>query len=178
MAIVVNLDELLYARRMTLTELADRVGITLANLSILKTGKAKAIRFSTLDAICRQLGCQPGDLLAFNADGAPSEEKLATDAREPASRTNSATGPEVYGHPPSDAESHSSLHRGDRSSAASAIARRRHGAATRCVARQHLGDEIKVVALAARDRIRDHELGIAIHFSGIDVGHAELDATA
>src|SRR5437660_814404 len=56
MAIVVNLDELLYARRMTLTELADRVGITLANLSILKTGKAKAIRFSTLDAICRQLG--------------------------------------------------------------------------------------------------------------------------
>ena len=76
MAIVVNLDELLYARRMTLTELADRVGITLANL---KTGKAKAIRFSTLDAICRQLGCQPGDLLAFNADGAPAEEKPATD---------------------------------------------------------------------------------------------------
>jgi putative transcriptional regulator len=66
---------------MTLTELADRVGITLANLSILKTGKAKAIRFSTLDAICRQLDCQPGDLLAFNADsGAPAEEKLATDA--------------------------------------------------------------------------------------------------
>src|SRR6266436_2682322 len=80
MAIVVNLDELLYARRMTLTELADRVGITLANLSILKTGKAKAIRFSTLDAICRQLGCQPGDLLAFNADGVSAEEKLATDA--------------------------------------------------------------------------------------------------
>lgn len=79
MAIVVNLDELLYARRMTLTELADRVGITLANLSILNTGKAKAIRFSTLDAICRQLGCQPGDLLAFNADGAPAEEKPATD---------------------------------------------------------------------------------------------------
>ena len=67
MAIVVNLDELLYARRMTLTELADRVGITLANLSILKTGKAKAIRFSTLDAIW-QLDCQPGDLLAFKAD--------------------------------------------------------------------------------------------------------------
>ena len=80
MAIVVNLDELLYARRMTLTQLADRVGITLTNLSILKTGKAKAIRFSTLDAICRQLGCQPGDLLAFNADGALAEEKLATDA--------------------------------------------------------------------------------------------------
>ena len=53
-----------------------------------------------------------------------------------------------------------------------------NGAATRCVARQHLGDEIKVVVLAARDRIRDHEFGVAIHFSGIDVGHAEFDATA
>ena len=80
MAIVVNLDELLYARRMTLTELADRVGISLANLSILKTDKAKAIRFSTLDAICRRLRCQPGDLLAFNGDGAPAGKKLATDA--------------------------------------------------------------------------------------------------
>ena len=66
--IMVKLDDLLYARRMTLTELADRVGLTLANLSILKTGKAKAIRFSTLAAICRELECQPGDLLAFNAD--------------------------------------------------------------------------------------------------------------
>jgi putative transcriptional regulator len=64
-SIVVTLDDLLHARRMTLTELAERVGITLANLSILKTGKAKAIRFSTLDAICRELECQPGDLLAF-----------------------------------------------------------------------------------------------------------------
>jgi putative transcriptional regulator len=64
---------------MTLTELADRVGITLANLSILKTGKAKAIRFSTLDAICRQLGCQPGDLLTFNADGAQGEEERGVD---------------------------------------------------------------------------------------------------
>lgn len=80
MAIVVNLDDLLYARRMTLTELSDRVGITLANLSILKTGKAKAIRFSTLDAICWQLGCQPGDLLAFSVDDAPAAEKLATEA--------------------------------------------------------------------------------------------------
>ncbi len=80
MAIVVKLDDLLYARRMTLTELADRVGITLANLSILKTGKAKAIRFSTLDAICRQLGCQPGDLLTFAADDAPAEEKPVTGA--------------------------------------------------------------------------------------------------
>ena len=65
MAIAVKLDDLLYARRMTLTELAERVGITLANLSILKTGKARAIRFSTLEAICRALQCQPGDLLEF-----------------------------------------------------------------------------------------------------------------
>ena len=64
--IVVKLDDLLHERRMTLTELAERVGLTLANLSILKTGKAKAIRFSTLAAICRELGCQPGDLLAFS----------------------------------------------------------------------------------------------------------------
>lgn len=63
--IVVMLDDLLYARRMTLTELAERVGLTLANLSILKTGKAKAIRFSTLEAICRELECQPGDLLGY-----------------------------------------------------------------------------------------------------------------
>ncbi len=63
MAIVVKLDELLHQRRMTLTELADRIDITLANLSILKTGKARAIRFSTLEAICTALGCQPGDLL-------------------------------------------------------------------------------------------------------------------
>ena len=66
MAVVVRLDELLHARRMTLTELATRVDITLANLSILKTGKAKAIRFSTLEAICAALECQPGDLLAFD----------------------------------------------------------------------------------------------------------------
>ena len=66
--IMVKLDDLLYARRMTLTELAERVGLTLANLSILKTGKAKAIRFSTLAAICRELECQPGDLLAYRAE--------------------------------------------------------------------------------------------------------------
>jgi putative transcriptional regulator len=63
MPVTVKLDDLLYARRMTLTELAERVDITLANLSILKTGKAKAIRFSTLEAICKVLECQPGDLL-------------------------------------------------------------------------------------------------------------------
>ena len=65
-AIMVKLDDLLHERRMTLTELAERVGMTLANLSILTTGKAKAIRFSTLEAICRELECQPGDLLAYD----------------------------------------------------------------------------------------------------------------
>ena len=69
MPVTVKLDDLLYARRMTLTELAERVDITLANLSILKTGKAKAIRFSTLEAICKVLDCQPGDLLGFEEGG-------------------------------------------------------------------------------------------------------------
>jgi len=59
---------MLLERKMTLTELADRVGITLANLSILKTGKARAVRFSTLEAICRELDCQPGDLLSYRED--------------------------------------------------------------------------------------------------------------
>ncbi len=74
MAIAVKLDDLLHARRMTLTELADRIGMTLANLSILKTGKARAIRFSTLDAICEALSCQPGDLLRFE----PAQETSAS----------------------------------------------------------------------------------------------------
>ena len=65
MAIAVKLDDLLHARRMTLTELAEKIDITLANLSILKTGKARAVRFSTLEAICEVLDCQPGDLLEF-----------------------------------------------------------------------------------------------------------------
>ena len=68
MEIIVKLDDMLHARRMTLTELAEKVDITLANLSILKTGKAKAIRFSTLAAICEALDCQPGDILAFEGD--------------------------------------------------------------------------------------------------------------
>ena len=67
MGIVVKLDDLLHARRMTLTELAEKVDLSLANLSILKTGKARAIRFSTLEAICQALSCQPGDLLKFDA---------------------------------------------------------------------------------------------------------------
>ena len=65
MSIIVKLDDMLYKRRMTLTELSERIGITLANLSVLKTGKARAVRFSTLDAICAALRCQPGDLLEF-----------------------------------------------------------------------------------------------------------------
>jgi len=63
--ITVKLDDMLYERRMTLTELSERIGITLANLSVLKTGKARAIRFSTLEAICAALHCRPGDLLEF-----------------------------------------------------------------------------------------------------------------
>lgn len=65
MPIRVNLDRVLLERRMSLTELADRVGVTIANLSILKTGKARAVRFSTLAALCRELDCQPGDLLVY-----------------------------------------------------------------------------------------------------------------
>ena len=65
MAINVKLDDVLYARRMSLTELSEKIGITLANLSVLKTGKARAIRFSTLEAICEALNCQPGDILEF-----------------------------------------------------------------------------------------------------------------
>jgi putative transcriptional regulator len=77
MAINVRLDDLLHDRRMTLTELADRVGITIVNLSILKTGKARAIRFSTLEAICAALACQPGDILEFQPDNGEREEVTA-----------------------------------------------------------------------------------------------------
>lgn len=73
MAIVVKLDDVLHDRRMTLTELAERVDMTLANLSILKTGKARAIRFSTLDAICKALACQPGDILRFEPEPGPRQ---------------------------------------------------------------------------------------------------------
>ncbi|KQN27422.1 Cro/Cl family transcriptional regulator [Sphingomonas sp. Leaf34] len=72
MPVAVSLDDMLHARRMTLTELSEAVDITLANLSILKTGKAKAIRFTTLEAICRVLECQPGDLLRVT-DETPDE---------------------------------------------------------------------------------------------------------
>jgi len=75
--IAVKLDDLLHDRRMTLTELAERIDITLANLSILKTGKARAIRFSTLEAICDALGCQPGDLLKFQSDSRAQEAPVS-----------------------------------------------------------------------------------------------------
>lgn len=68
MAIIVNLDVMMAKRKISLNDLSDKVGITKANLSILKTGKAKAIRFSTLNAICVELGCQPGDILEFRED--------------------------------------------------------------------------------------------------------------
>ena len=73
MAIHVTLDDMLHDRRMTLTELAERIDITLANLSILKTGKARAIRFSTLEAICSALDCQPGDILGFEPESGAAD---------------------------------------------------------------------------------------------------------
>ena len=81
MAIVVRLDDLLHDRRMTLTELADRVDMTLANLSILKTGKARAIRFSTLEAICEALQCQPGDLLGFEPERSERDQPVTAGKR-------------------------------------------------------------------------------------------------
>ena len=76
MTIRVSLDRVLLEKRMSLTELSERVGVTLANLSILKTGKAKAVRFSTLEALCRELDCQPGDILVFE-DGQSNEASEA-----------------------------------------------------------------------------------------------------
>jgi putative transcriptional regulator len=84
MAIAVKLDDLLHDRRMTLTDLAGRIGMTLANLSILKTGKARAIRFSTLEAICEALSCQPGDILRFESERAEHERPPAATRRRAA----------------------------------------------------------------------------------------------
>lgn len=81
MAIQVTLDDVLHDRRMTLSELAERVDITLANLSILKTGKARAIRFSTLDAICAALDCQPGDILRYRPEEVRDEQPEPARAR-------------------------------------------------------------------------------------------------
>ena len=92
MAIAVKLDDLLHDRRMTLTELAEKVDITLANLSILKTGKARAIRFSTLDAICEALTCQPGDILRFES-AAGEQAEGATFSRSSA-RTSRPSSPQ------------------------------------------------------------------------------------
>ena len=82
MAIAVKLDDLLHDRRMTLTELSERVGVTIVNLSILKTGKARAIRFSTLEAICAALSCQPGDILSYEASADDIDTEAAEQAAE------------------------------------------------------------------------------------------------
>jgi putative transcriptional regulator len=82
MPVVVTLDDVLHDRRMTLTDLADRIDITLANLSILKTGKARAIRFSTLEAICEALACQPGDILRFESERQKPQPMAAPGTRE------------------------------------------------------------------------------------------------
>ena len=76
MPIIVKLDDVLHDRRMTLTELSERVGLALANLSILKTSKARAIRFSTLEAICAALDCQPGDILTYASSAESTEEEI------------------------------------------------------------------------------------------------------
>ena len=79
MPIIVRLDDVLYRRKVTLTQLSERIGITLANLSILKTGKARAIRFSTLDSICQALQCQPGDILEFVAAVDADDQQISED---------------------------------------------------------------------------------------------------
>ena len=86
MAIAVKLDDLLHDRRMTLTELAERIDLSLANLSILKTGKARAIRFSTLEAICDALSCQPGDILRFESDREEQPQPQPVAARKRSAR--------------------------------------------------------------------------------------------
>jgi putative transcriptional regulator len=84
LAIRVTLDRMLLERRLSLTELCDRVGITLANLSILKTGKARAIRFSTLNALCRELNCQPADILIYEPGGDEETDDEAETAKQAA----------------------------------------------------------------------------------------------
>ena len=83
MATIVHIDVMLAKRKMSVTELAERVGITMANLSILKNGKARAIRFSTLEGICRALDCQPGDILEYRPDDTP-DTPMAAPSRAPA----------------------------------------------------------------------------------------------
>lgn len=74
MAIIINIDVMLAKRKMSVTELSERVGITMANLSVLKNGKAKAVRFSTLEGICKALNCQPGDVMEYKDDGLMVDE--------------------------------------------------------------------------------------------------------
>lgn len=83
MPIKVNLDLMLVKRKVSLTKLSEKVGITLANLSILKTGKARAVRFSTLDALCRALDCQPGDLLEYEESGDPEADASSGQSDRP-----------------------------------------------------------------------------------------------
>ncbi|WP_025717545.1 helix-turn-helix domain-containing protein [Paenibacillus sp. 1-18] len=75
MAIIINIDVMLAKRKMSVTELSERVGITMANISILKNRKAKAVRFSTLEAICKTLDCQPGDILEYKSDKEPNKNR-------------------------------------------------------------------------------------------------------
>ncbi len=95
MPIVVHLDQLLYEHELSLTELSSRIGLTVANLSILKTGKARAIRFSTLEAICRELDCQPGDVLARVA--APYDATDPTSEEQPGPRRRTQSRNELKG---------------------------------------------------------------------------------
>ena len=95
MPIVVKLDDMLHARRMTLTELAERIGITLANLSILKTGKARAVRFSTLEAICDVMQCQPGDLLEYAPSSVADHATASSADRLPLKRPSGAAPEEA-----------------------------------------------------------------------------------
>jgi putative transcriptional regulator len=89
-ATIVTIDVMLAKRKMSVTELAERVGITLANLSILKNGKARAIRFSTLEGICRALDCQPGDLLQYRPDDTADAPPMAAPSLAPADAVPSA----------------------------------------------------------------------------------------
>jgi putative transcriptional regulator len=99
MAIVVNLDLLLVKRKLKLTELSRRVGITLANLSVLKQNKARAVRFSTLDALCRELGCQPGDLLEYQPDAPGTRDGVFRGTRwSPGSSPAGPAGSDAAAH--------------------------------------------------------------------------------
>ena len=91
MAIIINIDVMLAKRKMSVTELAEKVGITMANISILKNGKAKAIRISTLEAICQALDCQPGDLLEFREDGASQTRPASMECAPTSSPKKSQT---------------------------------------------------------------------------------------